>query len=335
MRNFEYARPETEAEAVELLGEHDGNTAVLAGGTDLLNLMKAELVAPQRVVDIKHVDSLHSVTADDDGVQIGSLVTLDEMQSEPLLAGYQSLQDVIRGVRSIQIRQMGTIGGDLCHMPNCWYFRNGNGLLGLEDGKSVVAGGDNRYHAILGNRGPAKFVSASRFAPAMMAWGAKVRVIGPKPHHEQWIDLDSFYRTPKTDRQGVTLLKPGQLLTHIRLPSASRLLSASYEVLELEGLDWPLAAASAMLNVVDGVVRNARVVMGHVAPTPWESREAAAAIIGRPVTEATAESAGEAAIAAATPLSENRYKVRVARTAVKRAILAAAESARPENRREV
>ena len=208
-------------------------------------------------------------------------------------------------------------------------------MLGLENGKSVVAAGDNRYHAIFGNRGPAKFVSASRFAPALITWGAKVRVIGPKPHQEQWIDLESFYRTPKTDRQGVTVLKPGQLLTHIQLPSPSRLLSASYEVLELEGLDWPLAAASAMLNIVNGVVRNARVVMGHVAPTPWDATSAVVSILGRPVTEATAESAGEAAVASATPLSENRYKVRIARTAVKRAILAAAESARTQNRGEV
>jgi xanthine dehydrogenase YagS FAD-binding subunit len=143
MRPFEYASPRTEQEAVELLNDHEANTAVLAGGTDLLNLMKQDLLAPQRVVDIKNIDSLKTVSAEGEGVMVGSLVTLEDIKDNPLLADYRSLIDVVDGVKSIQIQSMGTLGGDLCHLPNCWYFRNGYGLLGMQYGESIVAAGSD------------------------------------------------------------------------------------------------------------------------------------------------------------------------------------------------
>lgn len=323
MRPFEYASPVSVEEAVELLNDHDADTAVLAGGTDLLNLMKQDLAAPQRVVDIKNIESLKTVEADGEGVLVGSLVTLEEMKENALLADYRSLIDVVDGVKSIQIQSMGTLGGDLCHLPNCWYFRNGYGLLGTENGKSIVAEGDNRYHAIFGNQGPAKYVSATRFGPAMIAWGAKVRIVGPKPDQVTMLPLEYFYVTPKTPKQNVTVLSPGQMISHLWLPNARNIKSATYEVLELEGLDWPLAAASASLEVDGGIVRNGRIVLGHVAPTPWISDAALRSIQGRRISEETAERAGEAAVESATPLKDNRYKVRLAKTAVKRAILKA------------
>ncbi|MGH7199626.1 MAG: FAD binding domain-containing protein, partial [Planctomycetaceae bacterium] len=274
MKSFEYARPTTEAEALDLLGDHHADTAVLAGGTDLVGLLRENLVAPERVVDIKHVSTLRGVTETLDGVLIGALTTLEELLENPLLAGHRAIRDVADAHYAIQIQQNGTLGGDLCHLPNCWYFRGGYGLLGMDRGTSRVETGDNRYHAILGNAGPAKFVSASRFAPALIAWGAKARIIGPRADEEQWLPLEYFYQTPKTPKQGVTVLEPGQLLAQIWLPHAGHSDSASYEVLELRGLDWPLAAASAWLGMSGGVVRDARIVMGHVAPVPWIAHQA-------------------------------------------------------------
>jgi len=323
MRSFEYATPETEAEALELLNEHDADTAVLAGGTDLISLMQADLLAPKRVVDIKNVESMQGVHLADDGTVIGALTTLDELQDHALAADYRSLLDVVDGIRAIQIQSRGTVSGDLCHLPNCWYFRNGYGLLGMEDGKSLVETGENQFHAVFGNSGPAKFVSASRFAPGMVAWGAKVRLIGPEPDQEEFVPLEYFFVTPRTERQGTTVLKPGQLVSHIWLPAAGNSLSSTYEVLELEGLDWPLAAAACTLNLEGGIVRDARIVMGHVAPVPWIAHEAAKALLGHPVTEETAAMAGEIAVAHATPLSGNDYKVQLAKTAVKRSMLKA------------
>lgn len=323
MRPFEYASPETEAEALDLLNDHDANTAVLAGGTDLIGLMKRDLVAPKRVVDLKTVPSLSGIRRTDGGLLVGALTTLDEILASPLLKEHHSLLQIVDGVRSIQMQSMGTIGGDLCHLPNCWYFRSGYGLLAMENGESLVATGDNREHAIFGNRGPAKFVSASRFAPSMIAWGAKVRIIGPAPDQEEFLPLEFFYITPKVAAHGISVLKPGQLISHIWLPEAAETKSGAFEVIQMNGLDWPLAAAAACAEIEGGLVRDARIVMGHVAPVPWIAHEAAASLVGQPLDEESASRAGDIAVAAATPLSHNGYKVQLARTAVKRALLRA------------
>jgi xanthine dehydrogenase YagS FAD-binding subunit len=326
MNSFEYASPRTEEEAVELLSAHGGNTAVLAGGTDLFNLLRADCIAPSRVVDIKNIRTMQGVSSTARGLLIGALNTLDEILVHPLLKPYESLAHVADGVHSIQIQSMGTLGGDLCHLPNCWYFRNGYGMLGEKNGQSLPAEGRNEFHAVMGNRGPAKFVSASRFAPALIAWGAIARIAGPEPGQVSEFPLEYFYVSPKSADQGVTVLQPGQILTHVLIPELAKeeVLSASYEVLQLEGLDWPLASAAVCLETSGGVVRGARVVLGHVAPTPWVSLDAAAALAGCEIGERAAQEAGNAAVAGATPLSENDYKVQIARTAVKRAVLRAA-----------
>lgn len=326
MKSFEYARPETEAEVLAFLNEPEfksGGRAVLAGGTDLIALMQRDLVAPERVVDIKNVASMSGIQASEDGLLIGALTTLEELAESPLLDRYESVRQVVEATHSIQIQSRGTLGGDLCHLPNCWYYRNGYGLLGLQDGKSLVEAGDNRYHAILGNRGAAKFVSASRFAPALIAWGARVRIIGPHEKQEEWLPLERFFFSPRIESQGVTVLKPGQLISHIWLPEAGTVQSASYEVLQLNGLDWPQAAAAACLAVEGGFICEARIVLGHVAPVPWVAAQAAQLLIGHALNEETAAAAADAALADATPLSNNGYKVQMARAAVKRALLRA------------
>lgn len=324
MSSFEFASPRTEAEAVELLAAHDGQTAVLAGGTDLVSLLRADLVTPRRVVDVKNIDSMKGVTVVTGGLLVGALTTLDEILVHPLLAGHPSLAHVADGVHAIQIQSTGTLGGDLCLLPNCWYFRNGYGLLGMQNGESLPAEGRNEFHAILGNQGPAKFVSASRFAPALIALGAKVRIVGPQPDQVALMPLEYFFISPKSDDQRVTVLQPGQLVTHVWLPQPTEsLVSATYEVLQLTGLDWPLASAGVALEMNGRVVTDARVVLGHVAPTPWVSHDAAAVVIGRSIDAEVAQAAGDAAVARATPLAHNEYKVQIARTAVKRALLRA------------
>lgn len=328
MRPFEYASPATEAEAVEMLNSDDGQAMVLAGGTDLISLLQRDAVQTQRVVDIKKIDTLKTIEQVDDGVLIGATVTLDEALESPLLTGHDSIAQIIDNHRAIQIQSSGTLVGDLCQMPQCWYFRNGYGLLGMKDGESLVEGGDNRYHAVFGNAGPAKFVCASRFAPAMTAWGAKVRVIGPNPNdpesiEEQFIPLEYFFVTPRLESQGVNVLQPGQLATHIWLPTAADVKSGAYEVLESKGLDRPQAAAAVCLKTEGDFVRDAKIVMGHVAPTPWIAHEAARALVGQRLDEDMAGNIGDIAVSRATPLSMNDHKVSMARAAVKRSLLRA------------
>ncbi|HKV38359.1 MAG TPA: FAD binding domain-containing protein, partial [Blastocatellia bacterium] len=220
---------------------------------------------------------------------------------------------------------MGTVGGDICQRPRCWYYRAGFGLLGQdESGKSLVEAGDNRSHAILGNGGPAYFVSPSSLAPALIAFGAKLKVQGPGGSRD--IPVEKFFVVPQSAGDREQDLKPNEIVSEILVPHplpGSR--SATYEVRQKEALDWPLAAASVVLHLSAGKVKTARVVLGHVAPIPWPSAEAERTLADKAVSESLAEAAGAAAVEGAKPLSHNGYKVQLARVAVKRAILRAAE----------
>jgi xanthine dehydrogenase YagS FAD-binding subunit len=322
MKAFDFASPEHEADVLELLSGEPGQTEILAGGTDLVPLMKKMLVTPDRVVSIMEVASLRGVSADSLAVTIGATTTLDDVLEAPEFDDYPAIKQAIRGINAAQLQGQGTIGGELCQRPRCWYYRNGYGLL-ANRGRMVVDG-DNRYHAIFGNDGPAKFVHPSRIAPALVALGATLRVVGPGPEDEALVPLAEFFHTPRHEGQREHVLAPNQLLTHIILPPVDGVANATYEVRHGEGPDYPLVAAAVALEMTGGVVTNANVVLGHVAPTPWISHEAAQALIGSSVNEFTARMAGEAAAARATPLKDNEYKVQLASVAVERALLLAA-----------
>ena len=326
MEAFEYAHPTTPHEAIGLLGSSWNDAAVLAGGTDLISLMKEYVVTPKRIVNIKNVEGLRGIHADGEGVTLGALVTMDELlEDSTIRSEFPALTHAAQGISSPQIRAMGTVGGDLCQRPRCWYFRNGYGLLAKDDnGKSLVPGGENRYHAILGNGGPAYFVSPSSLAPALIALEAKLQLAGPKGQRE--VRAAEFFVIPKSDEERENVLKPDEVLTHIFIPASSRgLRSATYELRQKTALDWPLAAAAVALKLEGGKVREGRIVLGHVAPIPWQPREAEKELEGKSITESTAASVGEAAVRGARPLSQNGYKVRLAKVAVKRALLAAAK----------
>lgn len=321
MKNFEYAAPRTEAEVLQLLYDEPGRAEILAGGTDLVGLLKSMVVTPERVVNIMEIPSLRQIEElPGGGVSIGAAVTLDDILRHPYLDMYSAVKHAVRGISSIQLRCQGTLGGEVCQRPHCWFYRQGQGLL-----SESAAGGANQYHAILGNSGPAKFVHSSRVAPALIAVDAVLRVLGPTEKEETFVPLEDFFRTPRHEGQREHILAANQFVTHVILPPIDGRTCAAYEVRHGEGPDYPLAAAAAALRMdLFGVVQSAKVVMGHVAPTPWVSAEAAAVLVGRHVTHDVAELAGRAAVAQASPLSENAYKVQLAKVAVKRAILLAA-----------
>lgn len=323
MRPFEYAAPRSESQLVALLGEQPHDTAVLAGGTDLVPLMQSFLVTPRRVVNIKEVASLRGIQSDSQGVRIGAATPLDEVAGHRALSAYPAVRQAIAGINSMQLQAQGTLGGELLQWPRCWFFRNGHGLQ-ADEGR-LAAKGDNRFHAILGNSGPCKYVSASRIAPALVALQARVRVIGPGPEDESILPIEALYRIPRSADQRETTLEPGQLVTHVELPPSGDWQSATYEVRHGEGPDDPLAAAAVALRLVGGRVTEARLVLGHVAPTPWPAFEASRWLVGRELTPQTAEAAAELALSSATPLSNNAYKVQLARVAAKRALLRAVD----------
>lgn len=321
MQAFEYASPATLKEALGSLGNSWEDASVLAGGTDLISLMKDHIVHTKRVVNIKNIKGLSGISKAGGGLRIGAATTVDELLESALLRDYPSLTAAARGINSQQIRNMGTVGGDLCQRPRCWYFRNGFGLLAMRDGKSMVESGQNEFHAIFHN-GPAKFVSASSFGPALVALGAKIKVASGADAAGREIAAADFFVTPASGSDREIALKPNEIVTEILVPAAGK--NATYEVRNKEGLDWPLATASVALKMKGNVVESAVVVLGHVGPTPVVAAGAASVVQGKTISEAVAAEAGKAAVANAKPLSDNGYKVHLASTAVKRALLAAA-----------
>jgi xanthine dehydrogenase YagS FAD-binding subunit len=322
MQSFEYASPKSLQEALSLLGASWADANILAGGTDLTNLLKEYIHTPKRVVNIKAIPELRGIEKTSAGLRIGAAVTLSElMANAEVRSSYPSLIQAAQGVHSMQIRNMGTIGGDLCQRPRCWYFRNGFGLLAMKDGKSLVPAGENKYHAIFPSP-PAYFVSASSFGPPLIALGARVKIASASGTRE--VPVEKFFLAPKDPGMREVDLKPNEILTEILIPAAAGVKNATYEVRERETLDWPLATASVALTMKGNQVASARIVMGHVGPTPVVASQAARVVSGKTINESVAEQAAQAAVAGAKPLSRNAYKVQLARVAVKRALLAAA-----------
>lgn len=323
MEAFAYANPTSLKEALASLGTGWGDAAILAGGTDLISLMKQYVYSPKKVVNIKGIKELKGIErTGDGGFRIGAAVTIDEMLKNRILGEeFPALAVAAKGITSPQMRNMGTIGGDLCQRPRCWYYRNGFGLLAMQDGKSLVAAGENQYHAILGHQDKAYFVSASSFGPALVAYGAKLKIASASGVRE--VTAENFFRVPASDAEREVDLKPNEILTEIVLPVSRDTVSSTYEVRQREAFDWPLATASVMLKISGGKVSEARIALGHVAPKPWRAAEAEKSLIGQAISEATVAKAAEAAVAGAKPLSQNAYKVQLAKTAVKRALMAA------------
>ena len=327
MRAFEYVTPTKKEQVATLLGE---NGSILAGGTDLLALMKDDVVFPKRLVNIKQIDALRGISFQPgNGLRIGALTTIAELADDAnVRQHYPMLAEALHEAASPQIRNLATIGGNMCQRPRCWYFRNGMGLMAkTAAGKSMVLEGDNRYAAILGNDGPAYFVSPSTIAPALIAYGAKIRLYSANAAGSgvRELPLEKFIVIPKSESELEHDLKPGEMVIEIVAPPPPQnLKAATYEVRQRAAFDWPLAHACVALEMDGNTVKNARVVLGQVAPIPWISLGPEQELTGKSITPETAMAAANAAVAGARSLSHNKYKITLAKVAVKRAVLQAA-----------
>ena len=326
MRAFEYVSPTSKEQVATLLG---GNGAILAGGTDLLALMKDDVVSPARLVNIKQLSSLRGISYQPgNGLRIGALTTIAELADATRdLAMYPALLEAANEAASPQIRNLATIGGNMCQRPRCWYFRNGMGLMPTApDGKSMVVEGDNRYAAILGNFGPAYFVSPSTLAPVLIAYGAKIRLYAANGSGSgvRELPLENFFIIPRMTNGLEHDLKPGEMVIEIVVPPpAQNLRAATYEVRQRAAFDWPLVQACVALEMDGNTVKSARVVLGQVAPIPWRALGSEQALAGNRVTPETVAEAAKAAVARARPLSHNKYKIALTKVAIRRAILSA------------
>ena len=321
MRAFSFAQPSSLDDALELLARP--GAMALAGGTDLTSLLKNQIVQPELLVSLADVESLRGVTRTDQMLSVGAMTTLDELIEALDGLGLDALVQSAREIRAPQMLSVGTVGGELCQRPRCWYFRSGFGLLATQGDRSLIPDGDNRYHAVLG-AGPAYFVSPSSLAPALSALGVSVTLRSASG--ERRLAIDDFYVAPTREGESELALGAGELVSSIEL-ALGEMQTSSYEVRPRSTLDWPLVTASVAV-VVDGggTISRAKVVLGHVAPRPWVDQVASDVLVGKKLDAASSVAAGAAAASGARPLSRNAYKVRLAQVAVKRALLKLVEA---------
>ena len=324
MKAFAYVNPANEKDAVAALKADGMLVLPLAGGQDLLARMKDYVATPDRLVNVKGLDAAIAATADG-GLKIGSAVKIVDLAENAQVAKlYAAVAHAAGEVGTPQIRNQGTVGGNINQRPRCWYFRNEEFLCFKKGGNRCFATtGENQYHAIFGNDGPSHIVHPSSLAVPFVAYGATFRIVGP--NGERTVPAAEYFTMPTMQNvRKENVLADDEILTHVILPAPGNVKTGHYEVRYKQSHDWPLAFTTVVLTMNGNTISSGRVVLGAVAPVPWRSKPAEAALAGKPLNEETAAAAAEAAVSEAKPMSGNAYKVQIARTVVKRALLKAA-----------
>jgi xanthine dehydrogenase YagS FAD-binding subunit len=325
VRDFEYVTPVDLPSAAAFLERHGGRAALKAGGTDLVDLMKEGIAAPESVINLLGIRGVSGVEdAEGGNLTIGALATLDAVASDRRITRhYHALALAAGDAATPQIRNVATIGGNLCQRPRCWYFRSAD-FPCLKKGGDICfsVDGDNRFHAIFGD-GPCFIVTPSSAGVALVALGATIETVSAKGQRS--FPAEELFAMPDTDVTREITLSPGEIIARVGLPAPPPGSASSYvKIKEKEAHDWPLAeVAIALTRGAGGTVTAARVVLGAAAPVPWRALDAERALVGRRIDEKSAAVAADAAVRGARPMSGNAYKVALAREAVRRAVLAA------------
>ena len=325
MRAFEYVKPATVAEAIRELGRSWTDAKILAGGIDLLGELKEGIIAPQRIVNIKGINGLRYIQfSEKDGLRLGALATLEEIETHQVIRQrYTALAEAAHSVGTPQIRNVGTIGGNLCQRPRCWYYRDEHTKCLKKGGPMCFAyNGENKYHAILGG-GPCYIVHPSDCAPALIAFKASVTIVSPRG--QRTVPLEEFFVLPSRRLDHETILEPDEIVTEIRVPTPPPNTRSTYlKFKERDSHDFAIVGAAVVMRLKGKVCEDVRIVLSGVAPIPWRSPEAEAVLKGKAITPELAEQAGKAAVAKAQPLAQNAYKVPLTQAIVKQAVLKAA-----------
>jgi xanthine dehydrogenase YagS FAD-binding subunit len=329
MKAFEWMSPNTVAEAVSALqsapAPQDADDAArpIAGGQDLLTTMKDYITRPSRVVNLKSIRGLDRIVEDDEGgLRIGALVTLTQIEEHPAVRrGFPGLSEAAHSVGTPQIRNLGTIGGNLCQRPRCWYFRLED-VVCLKKGGSecYAASGENKYHAILGG-GPSYIVHPSDLAPMLVALGGSVSVVGAGSKRN--VLLEKFFTLPADGNlRRENVLKNDEIITEIHVPASRFAARSTYlKFKERDSMDFAISAVAAAVTLSPNkTVTGARLVLGGVAPIPWRVPRAEASLIGKTLTGDVLAATAKIALEGAQPLEKNAYKVPLTQTLVRRAL---------------
>jgi xanthine dehydrogenase YagS FAD-binding subunit len=327
MQSFEWVDAMSVEQAATLLAEGDSDKPVVAkaGGMDLLDLMKEGIISPARVVNLKSIRGLDGLSfSQPEGLSLGTLVTLARIATAPeIRQQYVALADAAAHASPPQVRNAATIGGNLLQRPRCWYFRSEHFHHTAGDIAGYVRDGENQYHAIFDNAQSA-IVHASTPATALVAYDARVELSGPQGQRRA-VAVKDLFLAPDASRERDTVIERGEVLTRVIVPPPGPGTRAAYhKQTGRESYDWPICDAAVVLRMEGRRVRAASIVMGWVAPTPRRAVESERILTGRDLSDNLVREAARAAVAGATPLSKNAYKVPVLEAVVRRTILAAA-----------
>ena len=321
MPAFELVQPTSVDDAMALLDQHGTDAWVFAGGLDSLDWFKDRVKTPKVVVSLSAVDELKQIRSNQDGLEIGAMATLVDVINHPeVKSGYPILADAARAAASPQIRNQGTIGGNVAQDTRCWYYRDGwtcyraGGNICYASPPTAM----NREHCILGGS-RCVAVNPSDTAPVFVALDAKMVI--RRGTSERVVDAEDFFIGPAVDITRMTVLEPGDLLTSIRVPSTWAGSRLYYEKIRDRGSwDFPLANIASAMTDNGGVIERARVVVNGVAPYPVRLREVEDSLSGQSISENLAETVGQIAIRRVEPLTHNGFKVSLMKNLVKRAV---------------
>jgi xanthine dehydrogenase YagS FAD-binding subunit len=326
MRAFSNANPKDIREAVWLLSQthQQGRSAsIVGGGSDLLGMVKEHLVAPDVLVNLKAIRGLDQIEIQHGNIKIGGLITLDALsRDQRIRKEHTVLAEAAEKVGTPQIRNAGTLAGNVCQRPWCWYFRNGFPCLKNGGNICFSASGENQLHAIFGG-GPSYIVHPSDTAPALVALDAEFHIAGPSG--ERVLPASEFFQLPRVDAARENVLGKDEILSAIQLPAARPGVRSTYhKVLDREAWTHAVVSAAIVLEMDRQICRGARIVLGGVAPIPWRLPKVEAMLVGQRITPELAAKAGEASIEGARPLAKNKYKLPLTRAVVKRTLLSLA-----------
>jgi len=307
-------------DAISLLSQYREEARIIAGGVDLISLMKSEVTLPKVLVNIKTIPDLTCINEDAEGLKIGTLTTIHDIEMSAIIgAKYSMLAEAAHSVAAPQIRNMATIGGNLCQSVRCWYYRRspatGRSFFCQRKGgeQCYSETGDNTYHAIIGGE-ECHAVCPSDMAPALIALNAKVKIASPVG--DRLLPLDEFY----TNMGNV--LHSDEIITEIQVPTLEPGTKQQYLKFRLrKTIDFAISSVAAAITTEDDRVSDARIVLGGIAPTPYRAIYAEASIKGKVITESVAEAAAKAALSEAVPLSMNAYKLPITEALIRRAML--------------
>jgi xanthine dehydrogenase YagS FAD-binding subunit len=323
---FELFQPTSVDEAIDILGRYGrGEAWVLAGGLDSLDWFKDRIKRPEAVVELGSIEEMKGISGDSGGLEIGALTPLAEVARHPVIRqSFTVLSEAAGQVATPQIRNQGTLGGNLIQDTRCWYYRGGWPCY-RAGGNTCYAGTPksmNREHAVMG-QSRCVAVNGSDAAPALIALDAQMVVRSSRG--EKIVDAEDFFVGPAIDIQRMTVLEPGDILTSIRIPGDWAGAQFYFEkVRDRQAWDWALSSVASAMFVSGGTIERARVAVNGIAPTPVRLADVEYLITGQPINDGLIDAAGELAIRGSRPLRHNDFKLPLTRNLVRRAVRAAA-----------